>query len=587
MANWYLDTGAGGDTSGDTMINAFQDFKVALEFTGYDPGDILWVRRRSLFDGASSNIAPTDDGTLKDPIRVIGWPRFGDTGVGSFFQGNNVVTNVNDITPYFYHHAGRYIKNVTNDRNYLITAIATRIGYDGGDSRIFSDGDMIKNGDSDAYAKIHYVDGDSSSGDLWVVMQTGAFADGDSIHYHGTGDSVIWLVNGTPGDSGFIIDRKYAGDSEVDGAFEVLEDEDYTLSRTVYAGDSEFGDSWDSDGDSLPIIDFEDTNYKLDLTGPTYLTWNNLNFRGSSNSLGTVTVGPVRALSFIGCIFEQTSTQESIYFNDAGGAFTYIKQCIFRGTNVDVGTAQIGINGIDFFKLIDSAIYNYGGGGVNSQFSSVYLENVNIGIELPNGSSDITTSRSLQGRNIDCNTVSINSNASPLGVVCIENYQKLLGQHKTWYCNGEITKTDVSVSGDPQKRVGGANSLIAITADGNANREAITDWANMVFEHEFLANTTSKSYRYYVQPKDVSYTTNQLWLEAEYIDEYGDSTYYHSVKTVSDETGDTRGDTTDWSGYIEVTGVQPAILSTVKIKCYISHYDADGIIYIDPQPVIY
>ncbi len=248
MANWYLDTGAGGDTSGDTMINAFQDFKVALEFTGYSPGDILWVRRGSYYYGDTQayNIAPTDDGTLKEPIRVIGWPRLGDTGVGSFFQGNNVVTNVDDITPVFENHAGRYIKNTPNNKNYLITAVSTRVGYDNGDTGDtipFREGEMIKNGDSDAYAKVHWVDGDSLSGDIWVVMQTGAFGDGDTLMSY-PGDSLFGLVNGTPGDSGFMIDRKYAGDSAVGDSFEIMADDDYALSRTVYAGDSTYGDIW-------------------------------------------------------------------------------------------------------------------------------------------------------------------------------------------------------------------------------------------------------------------------------------------------------------------------------------------------------
>ncbi len=599
MANWYLDTGAGGDTSGDTMINAFQDFKVALEFTGYSPGDILWVRRRSIYcgDTQAQNILPSADGTLKEPIRVIGWPRFGDTGVGSFFQGNNVVTNVDDITPVFDHHAGRYIKNVTNDRNYLITAIATRIGYDGGDSRIFADGDMIKNGDSDAYAKIHYVDGDSSSGDLWVVMQTGAFADGDSIHYHGTGDSSIWLVNGTPGDSGFIIDRKYAGDSEVDGAFEILEDEDYTLGRTVYAGDSELGDSWNLDGDSLARMDFGDTDYFLDFQNSSHWRLFNLNINDGNNGQGTVRLNNPITFAMQGCILTKNNNGHILYVTS--NSKVVIDRCIFKGSGS--GTSQRGVSAYSRAETIikNSSLYNFGDNAVFALYQIIpellYMENVNLGVELPNNDSDVEGP--FYGKNILFGGLNgdIKLTADYFNSASVENYNKIHGQHKTWYSvDNIVTKTTVLTgSGDPQKRAGGSDSLIALDwAAGDVNEIPASDdplKGIKLFKHEFWASSQlSKSYRYYIQADACSSGgDSELYLEASYIDEYGDSTYYHTTIVTSDEIVTLRGDTTDWSQYLEVTGIQPAINSIVGIACYVSFHDPDGTLYIDPQPVIY
>ena len=107
------------------------------------------------------------------------------------------------------------------------------------------------------------------------------------------------------------------------------------------------------------------------------------------------------------------------------------------------------------------------------------------------------------------------------------------------------------------------------------------------FEHEYEMDTVLRNYRYYVQCKAMSIVSvGELYLECEYIDQYVNVTTYHSVKIKSDEIVSLRSGVDDWTQYIEVTGIQPAVASKVRIKCLLSKFDADGRIFVDPKVVI-
>ena len=109
-------------------------------------------------------------------------------------------------------------------------------------------------------------------------------------------------------------------------------------------------------------------------------------------------------------------------------------------------------------------------------------------------------------------------------------------------------------------------------------------WKYLIFEHEFEMDTTLRNYRYYTQCKAMSITlASELFLECEYVDQYVNTTTYHTIKIKSDEIVSQRTGVGDWTQYIEVIGIQPAIASKVRIKCYLSKYDADGRIFIDPK----
>ncbi|KKL44931.1 hypothetical protein LCGC14_2360730, partial [marine sediment metagenome] len=243
-------------------------------------------------------------------------------------------------------------------------------------------------------------------------------------------------------------------------------------------------------------------------------------------------------------------------------------------------------------RLKNCALYNYGnraiitvGGGEGN--------NVNIGIELPNGGQDLHlyTNRYI-GKDLNIggkNGGIIISSFSSIAYINIENNNNILKAHKMFYLNGEIIKKEVVLgSGDPYKRSNGADSIMEISCDSNVvDAPAPDEWKYLIFEHEFEMDTALRNYRYYVQCKAMSIiSAGELYLECEYIDQYVDDNTYYNLKVRSDETVSERSGVDDWTQYIEIIGIQPAVASKVRIKCYLSKYDADGRIFIDPKVVI-
>jgi hypothetical protein len=180
---------------------------------------------------------------------------------------------------------------------------------------------------------------------------------------------------------------------------------------------------------------------------------------------------------------------------------------------------------------------------------------------------------------------------TPLSSIDMENYNKTLGSHVRICPAGTVTKLDVVAgSGDPYKRTGGADSVVEVLFNfvgGNAYAGASPslDPVEALFIHEFEATTDSKNYRYYVNAEE-AVAASELWIEVEYVSAYDDTSEYVNKRVISTEAISQQADNEDWTQYMEVTGITPAVGSKVRIKCYCSFYHATAKIYIDPKVVI-
>jgi len=225
------------------------------------------------------------------------------------------------------------------------------------------------------------------------------------------------------------------------------------------------------------------------------------------------------------------------------------------------------------------------------RFANHRVSNVNLGIELPNNDYDIFL---IGGEfsSVDMNMGGKNGDMYKYGVanVFMENKNKQMKFHEHHYYNGEMTNKDTLIdSGDPYRRSNGADSVIEISCGVSAIRAPTLDeWKYLVFEHEFEVDALNKNYRYYVQCKNMSIVdVKELFLECEYIDQYVSDSVYHTKKVKSDKVISERTGVDDWSQYLEVTGIYPAVKSKVRIKCFLSKYDVDGRIFIDPKVGIF
>jgi len=238
-----------------------------------------------------------------------------------------------------------------------------------------------------------------------------------------------------------------------------------------------------------------------------------------------------------------------------------------------------------------------GGCGISMQ-NEMDLRNVNIGVEVANGGADISMANSCSGLRgklgFDVKLGGTNGYVATDGArpawFYVENYQKTLGRHYSIIPTGVLEKVTAGVGTPiPDQRSSGATSLLEVLPNGcmagMQYGESLID--TPIFEHEFEVNTDSKSYRYYVQTNiSGGLTASDLWIEAEYVDQYDSVSEYHTTRIKSDEAVSARSGITDWSQYIEVTGIQPEVASKVRIRGYLNKYDSTSKVWIDPKVVI-
>lgn len=403
--------------------------------------------------------------------------------------------------------------------------------------------------------------------------------------------------------SAVIIDRPYINTtvSGVSGAATIKADEYYATAQAIDdSGWTIKKSNYNSDSDDLPLIDFGVTTYSfwidnirrwyiagLDLQGGDWSGYGSFLIAGSGSN----------QIFVQGVLMHQDNNEYNLYLGGSGT--TWFDRCIF--TAEGGGSAQFGpnIQARGFFTNCASYgqqrshIYLSNGG-------ELYMDNMNLGVEIVGHDvSDFYSGgggRSMRcwgrdvkfGNNLD-EVVAAYIDAGP--VVDIENYNKVLGAHKRWHSQGTTIKKDVSVgSGDPERRSAGASSVIQLAYNENALAFFAANplarfLTNEVFMHEFEATTTSKSYRYYVQAEG-SVTADELYIVCEYVSAYEGSSEYAWTTVQSDEAITVRTGADDWSQYIEVTGIQPAVVSKVRITCYCTYYHATNQIYIDPLAVI-
>lgn len=405
-------------------------------------------------------------------------------------------------------------------------------------------------------------------------------------------DGKKYLITRVVDTNTIIIDREYAGSTVTgtNGKFQIEADE-WTNPTDV--------DGWDSDALTMPLIDFNSTAFTYDLSLDDYNIIKGIEFKNSTNSNGNIRLSGLSA-SMIGCLTSQTENIPCVSVNSEA----YIERVIMEGNAT--GTNQRGLvsnNHSSVITMKNCAIYNMGDVGIFIGEGDINIENVNIGVEQANGDSDILESLNvpsessrliakdlkLGGTNGDITFLTNNVNKHTK--FSIENHQKILDSHKTWYRNGTWSNVNVGDTDAPSvaSTSGNAIDLIELIPDVSSTTP-IELWADELFVHEFDAQAASKTYTYYLQ-NFMGVTLNSgdakgdIWLKAEYIDSYNDNTAYTRTELFSAETNiAARADNTDWDS-LSVT-VQPAVASRVRITCYISTYSATGKIYIDPLVVI-
>jgi hypothetical protein len=380
-----------------------------------------------------------------------------------------------------------------------------------------------------------------------------------------------------------LLDREYAGVTvtTTSGKFQIEADEDYDDRPT--AGKA----PWDGDAIDLPIIDGNDGNFYFNLAGDQWYEFRNLELRDSGGNNGIILTNGV-VFGMTGCLISTDQNKRAVTFATTD---VCLKRIIIEGSGA--GASQFGV----LFqssnaRCEDMAVYNMGDIGIlTTTNGTVYLDNVNVGVEVANGDDDISVTNNtlghLTGKDVKLGGtngyVSLGNFHSPS--VHIENYQKVLGDNKTFYSGGEYIST--AVSGEtPNKKL--SDTVLKITP--NVNLTPLTKEQRVRIPLGIInMDAGSQTVKFWAY-NDLGVTVNDgdaeadIYLEAEYVDSYDDTTEYTIVKANStDSTIADAADADDWDSFS--VAVNPATESLVYFNLVVSIYDTDDF-FIDPQVVI-
>lgn len=383
--------------------------------------------------------------------------------------------------------------------------------------------------------------------------------------------------------SSVVIDREYSGAtvSTTSGKFSIDEDENYTDRPTDV-------DGWDSDAHDLPRINFPIGSAYWYHTRDSWV-FRNLDFYSAATSTALLSVSTSSEnIKIVGCLFHATTAKTLGIIYCAGRVSLDRVIITGDGTNDQTGyrTSRPAV-------LKNIAIYNLGGASYHGLYSSsearIFMDNVNVGVEQSNagpGLRVLNPDVGCYGKDVKISNttqivVSTYNPANYEKAVAIENWGKQLGSHLFIMGNTQCVSLDVFAgSGDPYKRTGGGDKIMDISFLNSSLLDVL------LFEHEFEATTDSKSYTYYMQCKDMTTTSSELYIEVDYVDSYDDASEYTMKKVRSTQSLSLRTGVSDWTRLLSVAAIAPAVASKVWVRCFMRKYDADGHLFIDPCVVI-
>jgi hypothetical protein len=106
-----------------------------------------------------------------------------------------------------------------------------------------------------------------------------------------------------------------------------------------------------------------------------------------------------------------------------------------------------------------------------------------------------------------------------------------------------------------------------------------------IFEQRIYADGSARTVRVQVQADDYV-DSDELWMEIEYLSEYGSSTVFGKTNVTSTGAIEAKTGAGDWSQYLECAipshSVGPDGTSLVVIRVYSAYYNTTSKIYIDP-----
>ena len=435
---------------------------------------------------------------------------------------------------------------------------------------------------------------DWTNGSTGVVVDDADMARAEhQARYITAPDGNRYFITRVTDASNIVIDREYAGSTSSNDATASIDADTPIAGWTAYSdpgGETIAKADWDADADTLPLIDFNDGDIQFYFSSANFIWLYCVEVKDSADSNGIIRINNSGKLYFEGLLIKQSAENKRLLY--IGVTDVYIKRCVIEASGS--GNYQQGVTSNSLCGSIiieDCAIYNMGDCCIYAQWMAK-LKNVNLGVEIASQDADIVMPNSpdIQGSDVRFGgtngIVRFEAPTRSSGLLSIENFQKTLGEHRTYYHAGYYEK--VAVSGEtPNKKV--SDNVIKIIP--NVNWITTYEFAPVMLTHEIDGVTTgSKTFKYWIY-NDTGATLNDttaldnIWLKAEYVDSYDDTTEYTQLEGFSTEIDILdAADADDWD-YLQVT-LTPATTSKVRLTIYFNYYNATTNLIIDPSPVI-
>jgi hypothetical protein len=614
MADYFIDTGTSGTNAG-TGANPWNSIKTGLEQATLTAQARIWISRRSTFTASSAGISMTADGTAAQPILAIACPRNTRAGTGDFLQANHCITNIAGVavpltTTPLQKYGGRYL-HIDSDsgKKYCIHAILVKLSTTNASTlhpitHGISPYRIITGATSGAKGAIHKVSGT----DIWVVMITTAiaFSNGETINEDGTSPGSA-VLNASPVNDGFFVDRYYTGATGTGVAFTIEADDYYSEFQALNdTGWERNKAAWNADADDLPIIDLGNTTYNITNSGAYFWLWQGLNTKGYANGAnqGAWYVRSCGGATWKNCIFEETYDSACIDFYQGTNQY-YLEACIFYGSYTAGMTHQRSIWQNNSHVIAkDCSAYNFSTWAweEDGNINGFLMKNCNIGYAAPSLNNDLFLSGQgecllkeiLCGGKGGQGPITTGMSQQPTNQkLRVENFNHIAGNDFTMWnqqIDTLVKKLAVVVgSGEPYAPPEGAGFVWKITSTQSSAvfYPTLKEWMFQV--NPFVeawrvtpGDTSSHTYKIFFQAKDRATVANtELFLEADYCDQYINDNTYHMSTIRSTETIAQRSDASDWSQFLSVTlaHMNPTIPVVFRLYCTIP-YDIDGCVYM-------
>jgi hypothetical protein len=340
---------------------------------------------------------------------------------------------------------------------------------------------------------------------------------------------------------------------------------------------------WEADADNVPYLDFNGTASGVYIN-TKYIQIKNMEIKGVGGATGFYCI--TSQISIVGVLFKHHSSITSWMINPTSSSIS-LRRVTQEGNSHCYGF----VGSFSDVKIKDSAFYGNSLWGIYASGGTMYLENVNSGVEViatnPGCDLDLQRGAVITGRDVKTNDTHLRHDTVGQHILAgarIENWQRIDGYHVwmtrcAWYESEVLTTTPYPKMSDKVIKCNSTNAYL--TADG------FDGWAFSKHNLRLMAGTYTVKYWIYngstnvINPKS---PREDFWLQARVLKSYDDSSEYVYENHYSTEIDiAVAADTNDWD-YLSVTFTLFAE-SLVNIQCRVCDATPNNV-RIDPLPII-